>query len=193
MQNIINKNSVIELEIKKSKFIGLSFYVSNEDEIKTILKNLQNNYSDATHICYAYVCNNQEKFNDNGEPNGTAGLPILDVIKKKELSNTLIVVVRYFGGTKLGSGGLIRAYRNCANEVISISQIKMRNKVNIYELIVSFEQYKLVSNILKELNAIIQNIEYNEKIKLLVAFPMNTIEDIKNLCEEIKYIKDEWM
>ena len=109
-----------ELEIKKSKFIGYLFEIQNLEEIKNILENLKKEHKKATHICYAYrfLSPFSEKAVDDGEPSGTAGKPILNVLQKQNLQNTLLVVVRYFGGIKLGAGGLLRAYSKCASETI---------------------------------------------------------------------------
>ena len=118
---IIPTNATVTTEIKKSKFISFVFYVQTVDEIKKHLEELNNKYSDATHICYAYVVNDngiKEKAVDNGEPAGTAGKPILDCIKKQNFVNMLVAVVRYFGGIKLGAGGLVRAYSQSAKTVI---------------------------------------------------------------------------
>ena len=100
------------IEIKKSKFITILYRINNVEEVNTILYKVSSKYSDATHVCYAYILNNIEKCSDNGEPSGTAGLPILNVLKKKNLTNILAIVIRYFGGIKLGAGGLVRAYSN---------------------------------------------------------------------------------
>ena len=99
-----------EFIIKKSKFITKLYFVTSEIEIKNILDENKTEYKDATHICYAYILNNVERFNDDSEPSGTAGMPILNVLKNNNLNNVLCIVIRYFGGIKLGAGGLIRAY-----------------------------------------------------------------------------------
>lgn len=104
--------------INKSKFFAFAFKVANEDEVKAKLSQLGKKFSDATHICYAYDFGSKQKCSDNGEPQGTAGKPILDCIQKKKLKNVLVVVVRYFGGVKLGAGGLVRAYSTSASEVL---------------------------------------------------------------------------
>lgn len=108
------------LEIKKSKFYGYLFEVKSQEEVLSIFDNLKKEHKKATHICYAYkIVDGQElvKFNDDGEPGGTAGRPILNVIEKKNLKNVVIFVVRYFGGIKLGAGGLVRAYSKCASDL----------------------------------------------------------------------------
>ena len=109
-----------ELEIKKSKFIGYLFEIKNVEEIKEKIDALKREHKKATHICYAYRLASpfSEKAVDDGEPSGTAGKPILNVLQKQEKQNVLLVVVRYFGGIKLGAGGLLRAYSKCASETL---------------------------------------------------------------------------
>ena len=110
----------IILEIKKSKFIGYYYEVDSIDEVINILELLKKNNKKARHIPYAYKIDNQIKKSDDKEPSGTSGMPILNIIEKNNLNHVLIAVVRYFGGIKLGAGGLIRAYGNTAKEVISL-------------------------------------------------------------------------
>lgn len=110
----------MQLEIKKSKFIGLYFPVKSQDEVVEVLNNLKKEHKKATHICYAYRLTNpfSEKAFDDGEPSGTAGKPILNVLQKQDKKDSLLVVVRYFGGIKLGAGGLVRAYSKTASETL---------------------------------------------------------------------------
>lgn len=105
-------------EIKKSKFIGLYFKVNNKNEIDNILNCIYKEHKKARHFPYAYKIDNLIKKTDDKEPSGTAGTPIYNVIERNNLNNCLIIVVRYFGGIKLGSGGLLRAYSKTANELI---------------------------------------------------------------------------
>ena len=113
---------MIEIEVKKSKFIGYYYGVNKSSDVKSILERLKKEHKKATHICYAYKIVGEEyaeKAFDDGEPSGTSGRPILNVINKKKLSNILVVVVRYFGGVKLGAGGLVRAYTKTASAVLT--------------------------------------------------------------------------
>ena len=107
-----------ELEINKSRFLAYRLELENLEQVKPFLEKLKKEHKKARHVCYAYVFNRDmvsEKCSDDGEPGGTAGYPILNVIKKKNLTNVLVAVVRYFGGIKLGAGGLTRAYtKACA-------------------------------------------------------------------------------
>lgn len=108
-------------EIKKSKFIGLYYEVDTIEEVNLILEDVKREHKKARHIPYAYKIDNNIKKTDDKEPSGTAGMPILNIIEKNNLNHTLIIVIRYFGGIKLGAGGLIRAYSTTAKEVIKIN------------------------------------------------------------------------
>jgi thymidylate synthase len=103
-----------ELIEKKSRFIAYSAAVTDEAEVKTIVEGLKKEHKRSRHAVYAYSVAGKEKFSDDGEPNGTAGLPVLNAIKRRNLDNIIVVVVRYFGGILLGKGGLIRAYGKAA-------------------------------------------------------------------------------
>ena len=104
-------------EIKKSKFYAFNYSVDSTEEINTILDSLKKEHKKARHIVYAYKIDGIEKKYDDGEPSGTAGLPLYNIINKKKLNHILIVVVRYFGGIKLGAGGLLRAYNTAGSDV----------------------------------------------------------------------------
>jgi len=111
-----------EIIINKSRFIAYRYELDSLEEVKVRIEELRREHKKATHICYAYVYNRDcvsEKCSDDGEPGGTAGYPILNVIKKKNLTNTMVAVVRYFGGIKLGAGGLTRAYTKSAASVLN--------------------------------------------------------------------------
>lgn len=111
--------------IEKSQFITTARHISSEEEAQNFIAEMRKKYADATHNCYAYVADrlgNCLRFSDDGEPSGTAGMPILDVIRNKKLYETAVVVTRYFGGIKLGAGGLVRAYSGCASENLDATQ-----------------------------------------------------------------------
>jgi putative IMPACT (imprinted ancient) family translation regulator len=110
-------NSLIE--IKKSKFYGYYYEINSQEEAKLVLEELKNEHKKARHIPYAYKVNNTAKKTDDKEPTNTAGLPIYNIIERKNLDNCLVAVVRYFGGTKLGAGGLLRAYSEAANKAVT--------------------------------------------------------------------------
>jgi uncharacterized YigZ family protein len=158
----IKDNIENTIEIKKSKFITKLYRVNNTLEVNNILDNINKEYNDATHVCYAYILDSIERCSDNGEPSGTAGLPILNVLKKKNLSNILAVVIRYFGGIKLGAGGLVRAYSNSVVEALKLSTQIELTLGYLIELEFSYDNLKLVDYILLDKNIIKK--EYNDNV-----------------------------
>jgi len=134
----IKERNIAEIVEKKSKFIAQVFYIENKEEAENIISEIKKEYYDARHNCYAYGVFDTEKnevytkSSDDGEPSGTAGVPILSVINGNNLINVLIVVTRYFGGILLGTGGLVRAYKEAAEKVISVS--KLYRFINGYEV-----------------------------------------------------------
>ncbi len=134
--------------IKKSKFITKLYKVYNLIEINNIINNLKNEYKDATHICYAYILNGLEKCVDDGEPSGTAGTPILNVLKHNNLNYILAVVIRYFGGIKLGAGGLVRAYSNSVNDTLKLVDIvELIEGINV-SITFNYDDVKFIDNLL---------------------------------------------
>jgi len=131
----ITRKAEISVEIKRSKFVGRSFQGPTAEEALATVKKLREAHRDATHHCWAYrigLTGEQARYNDDGEPQGTAGPPILEVLKKSDVTNVLIVVTRYYGGVKLGAGGLARAYGDTAKRVLAESGLKeLRLMMNI--------------------------------------------------------------
>jgi uncharacterized YigZ family protein len=161
---------------KGSKFLSFAYPVIDEKEIKTLVDKLKKEYFDARHHCYAYRLGADQlifRANDDNEPSGTAGKPILGQIISNDLTNILIVVVRYFGGTLLGTSGLINAYRNASANAISNASIIKKNVYAIYQLVFNYQQMNYVMKIVKDydLTAFDQNFELicslKVKIKLL--------------------------
>ncbi len=136
----IDKGETVTLEINKSKFITTAFYVASILDIEKILLETKRLYPDCSHICYAYSLENAQKCSDDGEPSGTAGKPILNVIQKNNLTNVLIVCVRYFGGVKLGAGPLTRAYLQSAVLSIKNATLKQLNKMLEISFHISFDK-----------------------------------------------------
>lgn len=150
----IAQNVEQETEIKKSRFIGKLFKVRDFSEVEAILSKLRHEYSDATHICYAYRINDGAKFFDDGEPGGTAGLPMMKILNKRDLNLILAVVIRYFGGIKLGSGGLVRAYSSSISELVKES--KLLELVEGYQIKItcSYDKSKQLDYLLRDIEDI---------------------------------------
>ena len=163
------ENTII---IKKSKFITKLIKVNTIDEVNKYLEQVKKEFKDSTHICYAYIVNGQEKCVDDGEPSGTAGLPILNILKKNNLNNILAIVIRYFGGIKLGAGGLVRAYSNSVNDTLKLTDIIKLIEGYLVELEFNYDQVKLVDYILNDKTIICK--EYNDNI--IYSFYLNKEE-----------------
>ena len=160
----IKKDITYEYIVNKSKFIAKIFYVNSEQEVTNIIKSIKDEYKDASHICFGYIINNIKRFNDDGEPSGTAGTPILNVLEKKNLNMVLAIVIRYFGGIKLGAGGLIRAYSTAVSNAINNVEIGTIVKGKKINLVCTYEELKQVEFILKE--AVIINKNFNDKVSI---------------------------
>lgn len=158
----IKDDTCNKLIINKSKFITKLFRVQNKDEIDKILDNINCEYKDSTHICFAYIVNGLEKFSDDKEPSGTAGIPILNVLKKNKLDNILAVVIRYYGGIKLGTGRLSRAYSNSIIEALKKTNIASLTYGYLVEMEFSYNNTKLVDYILIDKKIISK--EYKDNI-----------------------------
>ena len=179
---VIDKENIYEMIIKNSKFISYIYKVNSLNDIEIIINDIKNKYKDATHICYAYKIDNLIKTNDDNEPTGTAGLPILDVINKNNLNYTIIIVVRYFGGIKLGAGGLLRAYSKGASNVVKLCNLKKLIKGFDITITFGYDNLKNIDYLLKEEN--IYDKKYHDKIK----YSFKTSD--KNIIDKIKNNKD---
>lgn len=148
------KNEIInEIEINKSRFINVLIPVTNTDEVLFHLSSLRKKYPDASHHCYAYVIGNNceiQKYSDDGEPSKTAGMPMLEVLKKQGLTNVLNVSIRYFGGIKLGAGGLVRAYTKSCSESCKLAELTTLKIINELEVIVSFNDIGRVEKFIRD-------------------------------------------
>lgn len=170
--------STTETIVKKSKFIGFVYAVDSEKQAQDIIKQVKGKHSDAKHVVYAYTLKNSAKYSDDGEPQGTAGKPIYDILQKGNIINTLVIVVRYFGGILLGAGPLLRAYKDVACMAMAkcekIEYIEYISK----EMIVEYKDEKHVLSILQKNNAKIQEIIRTDKVKIEFMLPINTTLDL---------------
>jgi uncharacterized YigZ family protein len=164
-----------ELEIKKSRFINLVFHIEAETEAEAILAEIRKKHYKATHVCWAYVLNTnprRQKASDDGEPSGTAGKPILEVIDHRDLKDVLVVVIRYFGGVKLGTGGLIRAYGGGASDVLNHCTVIKKQFSDQLQVTVSYASYGGLSNGLLERDVIPVNEDFGENVTLSFQIPV---------------------
>lgn len=166
-------------EVEKSKFISIVKNVKNPAEVDSFLKNLKKEHQKARHICYAYKIGNTIKFSDDGEPSGTAGKPILNLIEVSNLNNIVIFVIRYFGGTLLGSGRLLRTYAASAKKVIDESKLVEVEECNKVTLECSYDIYDEVSYYLKNMHFTIIKINFNDNIIIEFFEPLDFKENLE--------------
>lgn len=178
----IKENTISKYEINKSIFICCLYKINSIDEVKTYLEEAKNNFKDATHYTYAYIIDEARKSSDDGEPGGTAGVPIMEVLLKHELNYVLCIVIRYFGGIKLGTGGLVRAYRKSA--CIGIDNSTLLNLVDGYkiEITASYEEQKNIENLIK-------NYTFSKTYTDIVKYELNIKQDDINIlnCKNVNY------
>lgn len=149
------KTTEYKTSVKGSKFIGTVFAIQNEEDAVILLNQIRKKYYDATHNCYSYVIHPEiEKFSDDGEPSGSAGKPILSVLKGSGLTNTLVIVTRYYGGTKLGVGGLVRAYSDCAKGALDLVEIVEFESIVIAEVQLNFNETQYIYHLIDKLDKI---------------------------------------
>lgn len=184
---------------KGSKFVSYAFTVKSEKEVNKYLNSVKKLEKNARHFCYAYVINPDKsiiKSNDDGEPSGTAGKPILGQINSNNLTNCLIIVVRYFGGVKLGITGLIRSYKNATANTILNNKILKIDITETYKVIFNYEEINFIMKNIKLFNAEIISQNHNENSEIIFSVSKNKSEDIffkfkNNHKIKIEYIKTE--
>lgn len=158
-----------ETEIKKSRFISRVYHVETEEEAEKYIAAVKKEHYKATHVCSAWVLNTvpaRQKASDDGEPSGTAGKPILEVIQRKGITDILVLVIRYFGGIKLGAGGLIRAYSGGAADVLSQCQIIRKQYSDILSVEIDYTSYGGLKNVLTSAGFIPVDENFSEKVTL---------------------------
>ncbi len=179
--NIVAEEVCVELEEKKSKFLGYSKFVRTEEQVNEFLALIKQAHPQATHICYAYVLGqNSEvtKNNDDGEPAGTAGVPILEAIKKKNLTNTLVAVVRYFGGKELGTSGLYKAYFNTTLNCLQYAGHYVMKECVVYDFSFNYNEFAKASSYFRDNNIPMLKIDYLDVVRTEVSMPIENEQAI---------------
>ena len=185
----IKENSINEIVIKNSRFITLLIEISDNSDINSIFEEVKLQYPKATHYCYAYITKTFKKSSDDGEPGGTAGMPMLNVLEKENMINTLAITIRYFGGIKLGAGGLVRAYSKSVREAIISSNIIDIQEGYLIQLSVSYDEQKNLEYALR--NYFIIEKEYLEQVIYKILIPKTDIDILNNYSYQI--IKEEYI
>jgi uncharacterized YigZ family protein len=166
----IKGSAETDFVIKKSKFIGLAVRVASETEAQSAIEKRRKQHYDATHNCFAYVLENGVmRYSDDGEPQGTAGLPMLEVIKKSGLSDVLFICTRYFGGTLLGAGGLVRAYTQSASDTLAAAQKIELIPCSIFKCTFSYGVWAKAEKVLGDAGYAFEDITYADDVAVTVS------------------------
>ena len=184
----IKENSKYELIVKNSRFITLLYKVSSWSDALDILDKVREKYPDATHYCYGFIADEVERCSDDGEPSGTAGMPILKVLKANNLNYILGIVIRYFGGIKLGAAGLIRAYSKGVANAIKENQLKELVKGINLDITFNWESLKQIDYLLKDVK--INETTFLDSIKYNIDIPDDLLEVIISKVNSYEIIKD---
>lgn len=188
--------SCVEAEIteKKSKFICHAYHVESVDEAEEILRNLRKEYHDARHNCFAYrvIKDDVSRASDDGEPSGTAGMPMLNILNGRNLSNILVVVTRYFGGILLGTGGLVRAYSLATTLALDSANIVTQNLGLEVRFFVDYKDLEELKYILKNRGIVITRMDYGEKIEVVVEAEEDKIRKMQNEKISDRFVLDKF-
>lgn len=188
----IKENVTAQIVEKKSKFIANMFYIESMEEADRIIKETKKKYHDARHNCFAYILETGEegllvKYNDDGEPSGTAGAPMLNIIANEGLSNVLVIVTRYFGGILLGTGGLVRAYSEAVKEALKMANLVERTKGYIVQIEIEYNDLDKIKYYIKQRNIKITDISYAENVILTVEMRKEILEEFTNNSKNLNF------
>lgn len=179
----IHKQATFEYIVDKSRFIAHVQRVTSETSAKAVIEQIRKDHQRANHHCYAYMIGEQDgvqKAADDGEPSGTAGVPILNVIQQKTLKDTLIVVTRYFGGVKLGAGGLIRAYGQTASGGVEQAGIVKRKRMRLLTVIVAYHWLGKLENELRARQFVIHDVTYTDHVAMAIYVAEADIDKVQS-------------
>lgn len=181
------KNAEETLIEKKSKFIGRIIKVETEEQAKKHLDDIRKSEKGAVHNCFAYIIKDQniERFSDDGEPQGTAGKPILEVVKKENITNVLCVVTRYFGGTLLGTGGLVRAYNQTAKKALETAGIALMLPFKVVKIQCSYNIFDILQKSFENYTLYIGETEYGENIVINLSILESEYDDFALKIKEL--------
>ena len=186
----------ILLKEKGSKFIGFAFPINNEKELKTALEGLKIEHPKATHHCYAFrIGINGENYraNDDGEPSGSAGLPIYNQLLAHNLTNILVVIIRYYGGTKLGVSGLVKAYKESTKMTLEEAEIITKELETELKIHFKFHQQNIIFSLLNKFDAKVLDFDAQEDCKITAKINLSEKEKISEILSEIQYITFDFL
>lgn len=186
---------------KKSKFIGYAKPVKTQEDALEFISKIKSKHWDATHNVYAYVLreNNIQRYSDDGEPSGTAGVPVLDVMLKESLVDVCVVATRYFGGTLLGAGGLVRAYSHTSKIALEAAEIITMAQCSVMSAEVDYSFYDRLNILLSDFSAVILNTSFSDKVCVEFSVKENIVDllnakliDVSNGKYALKFLRSEF-
>lgn len=183
-------------EISRSRFICNIAHTKTQDESADFVAKIRKHYSDATHNCYTYIGtpqSNEQKFFDDGEPSGTAGQPMLGVLTKSGLYCVTAVVTRYFGGIKLGAGGLVSAYTKAVADCLAQAKIANNIYSAIYTAQLTYSEYRLAERRLKEIDALILQADYSDRVALTIAISASGKQRLEDYLQSLTQGSDRYL
>ncbi len=193
----IAKNASSKIVEKKSKFIGNVYYIESIEEAEELIKQANKTYFDARHNCYAFRVYTQNgivnRFSDDGEPSGTAGSPMLNLLTGQNLCNVLVIVTRYFGGILLGTGGLVRAYMTASTEALAQTSIVEMEWGKEVEFVVNYADLEKIKYYFQQNEIQLTNLEYEENVKIVAQMTEEKINKLRKQRENLNFhlLKDE--
>ncbi len=171
---VSEKQIKAEIKVKGSRFVSTVNYVKKRKDAENFYQEIKKKFHDATHNCFAYIISeNEYRYSDDGEPSGTAGMPIYKVLKNENVFETIIIITRYFGGTKLGTGGLARAYTDAAIAGLAASKKTTKTRYTTIGLEITYEQYNELLRFINQFNGNFVKSDYKEKIELELQIPQS--------------------
>ena len=185
----LKEETINTITIEKSKFICYMKHIKTETEFKDYLSSIKKKHYDASHVCSGFISNNIKRSNDDGEPSGTAGAPILNVLEKNSLNEMCAIVVRYFGGIKLGAGGLIRAYSNAVSQCLTAGILVENVSYPKYEITLPYDIANKLEHFIKN-HTILLETKYDENITFV--FALDDKDKINTIIEYTKGIKPNY-
>lgn len=188
----VRREAHVEFEEKRSLFIGHAIHVDSEEEALSFIKQIKKKYSDATHNCFAYLLKGGivARYSDDGEPQGTAGVPMLEAIRKSGVSDVCVVATRYFGGILLGAGGLVRAYSHSAAIAIEGAEIVTYEPYAMFELKCGYSEYQKYSNLLSQMSAVIDETEFAADVTVRFAIRRDRASSLLEKINEVGFGRD---
>lgn len=198
----VKRQAVGELTEKRSKFIASISPIGNESEALEFIGRVKTMHRDARHNVYAYTLNDNQivRYSDDGEPSGTAGMPVLDILRGNNILDTVIVVTRYFGGILLGTGGLVRAYSRAAKLALDKAGIQKKELCSVFRLVCDYKDYNSLLPLLSSLGGCVDDVNFEQQVSLKLCLPKSRADIFKTRLGEMsggalnpEYLTDAYM